>query len=218
MKKNILNKLTEDHATRLVLIFDNLRMSTFRFHSDYLGKFISKFRGVKLGKGCHFYGLPHIRRYPFSTIQFGENCILRSDQCSNLIGVNHKCIISTHQQVAKIKIGNNCGFSGTTIGAAIDITIGNNVFIGANGIITDFDWHSERSNTISKPVRIYDNVWIGVNCTVLKGVTIGENSVIGANSLVVNDIPANVIAAGIPCTAIKPLTKLHQQLKIDYNL
>lgn len=207
MKRNILAKLTEDHGIRLVLLFDNLRMYTFRKRSDYFSKFISKYRGVKLGKGCRFFGVPHIRRYPFSTIQFGENCTIRSDQYSNLIGVNHKCIISTHEKSAKIEIGNNCGFSGTTIGAAIEITIGNNVFIGANVIITDFDWHSERSNTKPQPIRILDNVWIGVNCTVLKGVTIGENSIIGANSLVVKDIPANVIAGGVPCTPIKPIAK-----------
>lgn len=207
MKNTLLAKLTDDHGIRLVLLFDKFRMNTFRIYSDFFGKIISKFRGVKLGNGCHFFGLPHIRRYPFSSIEFGENCVLRSDHCSNLIGVNHKCIISTHQQIAKIKIGNNCGFSGTSIGAAIEITIGNNVFIGANSIITDFDWHSERSNTKPQPVRIYDNVWVGVNCTVLKGVTIGENSVIGANSLVVKDIPANVIAGGVPCVPIKPLSK-----------
>lgn len=207
MITNIWTKLTEDHGTRIILMFDKLSMYTFSIRSDYFGKFIAKFRGVKLGKGCHFFGIPHIRRYPFSTIEFGDNCTIRSDQYSNLIGVNHKCIISTHEKFAKIKIGNNCGFSGTTIGSAMEITIGDNVFIGANGIITDFDWHSERSNTAPQPIRIYDNVWLGVNCTVLKGVTIGENSIIGANSLVVKDIPANVIAGGNPCVPIKPLAK-----------
>jgi acetyltransferase-like isoleucine patch superfamily enzyme len=208
MKKNILTKLTEDHGTRLVLILDNFKMYNFKIISDYMGKFISNYRGVKLGKGCHFFGLPHFRRYPFSTIRIGGNCTLRSDQSSNLIGINHRCIISTHHQDARIEIGDNCGFSGTSIGAAIEIKIGNNVLVGANSIITDFDWHSERSNTSPKPVRIHDNVWIGLNCTVLKGVTIGENSVIGANSLVVKDIPANVIAGGIPCKVIKPLVEL----------
>ena len=50
---------------------------------------------------------------------------------------------------------------------------------------------------------IEDNVWIGVNTTILKGVTIGENSIIGANSLVVKDIPPNVIAGGNPCKVLK---------------
>lgn len=205
MIKKILTKLTEDHGTRLVMIIDKFTMNCFRVTSGFISRFILSYRGIKLGKGCQFFGLPHFRRYPFSTIQIGENCTLRSDHSSNLIGVNHKCIISTHEQEAKITIGNNCGFSGTSIGAAIEITIGNNVFIGANGVITDFDWHTERSKTYPQPVVIHDNVWVGVNCTVLKGVTIGANSIIGAHSLVVKDIPANVIAGGVPCKVIKPL-------------
>jgi acetyltransferase-like isoleucine patch superfamily enzyme len=48
-------------------------------------------------------------------------------------------------------------------------------------------------------------VWIGINTVILKGITIGKNTVIGANSLVVKDIPANVIAGGNPCKVIKPL-------------
>ena len=207
MKKSILTKLTEDHGTRLVLIFDNLRMYNLKIYSNFITKIISIYRGVKMGKGCDFFGLPHFRRYPLSTIQIGKNCIIRSDHNSNLIGINHKCIISTHLHGAKIIIGNNCGFSGTSIGAAIEINIGNHVSIGANGIITDFDWHSERINTQPQPVIIRDNVWIGVNSTVLKGVTIGENSIIGANSLVVKDIPANVIAGGIPCKVLRQLVK-----------
>lgn len=205
MIKKILTKSTEDHGTRLVMMIDKFKMNCFRATSGCISRFILSYRGVKLGKGCQFYGLPHLRRYPFSTIQIGGNCTLRSDHSSNLIGVNHKCIISTHQKEAKIKIGDNCGFSGTSIGAAIEITIGNNVFIGANGIITDFDWHTERSKTYPQPIVIHDNVWVGVNCTVLKGVTIGENSIIGAHSLVVKDIPANVIAGGVPCRVIKQL-------------
>jgi maltose O-acetyltransferase len=49
-------------------------------------------------------------------------------------------------------------------------------------------------------------VWLGVNVTVLKGVTIGENSIIGANSLVVKSIPANCVAAGNPCRVIRQNT------------
>jgi acetyltransferase-like isoleucine patch superfamily enzyme len=120
--------------------------------------------------------------------------------------VNHKCILSTLEEGAIIKIGNNSGFSGATIGAAKKIVIGNNVLCGANSIITDTDWHSERSNNLPSPVIIEDNVWIGVNTVILKGVTIGKNSVIGASSLVVKDIPPNVIAGGNPCKILKQIT------------
>lgn len=54
-------------------------------------------------------------------------------------------------------------------------------------------------------VYIGDNVWLGYGVVVLKGVTIGENSVIGARSVVTHDIPANVIAAGNPCKVIREI-------------
>ena len=59
----------------------------------------------------------------------------------------------------------------------------------------------------TKPITIKDHVWIGSNTTVLPGVTIGENSIIGAGSVVTKDIPANVIAAGNPCRILRELTK-----------
>jgi acetyltransferase-like isoleucine patch superfamily enzyme len=187
--------------------FDNFTMSCFRIYSNFLVKIISSFRGVRLGKGCQFYGILHFHRYPFSSIEIRKNYTFRSDHTSNLIGVNHKCILSTRQKGSVIIIGNDCGFSGVSIGAILEIRIGNNVLCGANAIITDSDWHLDRSNSLPKPVIIEDNVWIGVNTTILKGVTIGENSIIGANSLVLSNIPANVIAGGVPCKVLKPLVK-----------
>src|ERR1035437_2266145 len=207
MKKSIFTRLTEDHGSLCVNKFDNFTMSCFRIYSNFLVKIISSFRGVRLGKGCQFYGILNFHRYPFSSIEIGKNCTFRSDHTSNLIGVNHKCIPSTRQKGSVIIIGNDCGFSGVSIGAILEIRIGNNVLCGANAIITDNDWHLDRSNSLPKPVIIEDNVWIGVNTTILKGVTIGENSIIGANSLVLSNIPANVIAGGVPCKVLKPLVK-----------
>lgn len=207
MKKFTFKKLTEDHGSWWINKLDSFTMSCFRAYSNFNVQIISSLRGIKIGSGCQFYGLPHFRRFPFSTIQIGENCNFRSDHTSNLIGVNHKCIISTHFKESIIKIGNNCGFSGVTISAAQEIRIGNNVLFGANSVITDFDWHLDISNTIPNPVIIHDNVWIGLNTVILKGVEIGENSIIGANSLVLSPIPANVIAGGIPCKVLKPIVK-----------
>ena len=173
-------------------------------------KWIASARGITIGKGCAFYGIPHFRRFPFSEIKIGKRCTFRSDQTSNLIGVNRKCILSTHAKEARIQIGEHCGFSGVTIGAAKEIRIGNNVLCGANSVITDFDWHLDVAKTEPAPVIIHDNVWIGLNCVVLKGVEIGANSIIGANSLVVRDIPANVIAGGNPCKVLKHLAEEKQ--------
>lgn len=203
MTKNILKTITQDHGSWMVDKYDKFILACFMRFSNFRVSIVSFFRKIQIGKGSAFFGVPHFRRFPFSSIQIGENCTFRSDHTSNLIGVNHKCILSTHFEKSKITIGNNCGFSGVTIGAAQEIKIGNNVLVGANAVITDFDWHLDVSNTLPDPVFIHDNVWVGLNTVILKGVEIGENTIIGANSLVVSKIPANVIAGGVPCKVIK---------------
>ena len=150
-----------------------------------------------------------------STITIGSGCSFRSDSNSNLIGVNNKCILSTHSNEAAINIGKNCGFSGTVIGAKQNITIGDNVLCGANTLITDFDWHGiavnnrRTSSGDCKPIIIGNNVFIGYGAVILKGVIIGNNSVIGANSVVTRSIPEGVIAGGNPCKVLKKLIEVN---------
>jgi acetyltransferase-like isoleucine patch superfamily enzyme len=86
------------------------------------------------------------------------------------------------------------------------VTIGNNVIIGAFCTLIDNDFHNpdpnKRKTIVAKPIVIEDNVFLGFNCFVLKGVTIGKNSVIGANSVVISNIPPNSFAMGNPCKII----------------
>ena len=141
-----------------------------------------------------------------STITIGKNCRFMNWQFGNLIGLNHKCIVATQSDDAKLTIGDKCSFSGVSIWCHKEITIGNNVRVGANVTIMDSDQHTDDPRAgKDKPVRIKDNVWIGGGVTILKGVTIGKNSLIGAGSVVVKSIPENVIAAGNPCKVIRPL-------------
>lgn len=56
------------------------------------------------------------------------------------------------------------------------------------------------------PIRIGNNVWLGTGCAVMPGVTIGDNTVVGAGSVVTRDLPANVVAAGVPCRVLRPIT------------
>ena len=165
--------------------------------------------GVQIPKSTRFYGMTSmmLHKSGSSKIQIGANCTFRSLETSNHLGIHHRCILSAEQENAVIKIGDHCGFSGTTIGSFEKVTIGNHVLCGANTVITDSDWHLDdpRSGPI-KPVMIHDHVWIGTGSMIMKGVTIGENSIIGAGSVVVKDIPANVIAAGNPCKVIRELS------------
>jgi len=107
---------------------------------------------------------------------------------------------------AKIEIGKNCVLQGTSIRCCNNVKIGNNVVFAANTKIIDHDHNTDpekRRLYISKPIEIKDNVWIGYNVLILKGVTIGKNSIIGAGSVVTNNIPDNSIAVGMPAKVIK---------------
>ena len=92
----------------------------------------------------------------------------------------------------------------------VKIEIGDNTLIGPNtGIYTachpiDYNQRLE-GKEYGKPINIGKNVWIGGSCIILPGVHIGDNSVIGAGSVVTKDIPSNVVAVGNPCKIIKEL-------------
>lgn len=88
------------------------------------------------------------------------------------------------------------------------IYIGDDVLIGHNVVIATLNHLVDpklRSGMIPKPVRICNKVWIGSNSTILPGVTIGENSIVGAGSVVTKDVPADTIVAGNPARFIKKI-------------
>ena len=90
------------------------------------------------------------------------------------------------------------------------VYIGDNVMFGPNVTITaaghpvDPDLRRQVYQ-YNFPVRIEENVWVGAGVIILPGVTIGKNSVIGAGSVVTKDIPANVVAMGVPCRVVREI-------------
>jgi acetyltransferase-like isoleucine patch superfamily enzyme len=189
-------------------VLDGLYWSTYAVYSTLITGSLARIRGIRIGRGTKFFGRTKFKKARTASIVVGKNNCFRSTPTSNLIGVNRPCIVSALEPESIVQIGDDCGFSGTVIGCFKSITIGHRVKCGANTLITDGDWHAEdpRSST-PKPIVIGDNVWLGVNVTVMKGVTIGANSLIGAGSIVTKDIPANVIAAGNPCVVIRSVVQ-----------
>lgn len=163
---------------------------------------------VHLGRGCSFIGVPKFSIGNGGGIFIGRKCKFISSATRNNIGLNHKCLLSatpvSENEGCVLSIGNGCGFSGVSIWCFKQITLGNNVRVGANCLIMDGDAHFDDPRTSpAKPILIKDNVFIGANCVIKKGVTIGENTVIGMNSVVTKDIPANCVAVGSPCKVIR---------------
>jgi len=111
---------------------------------------------------------------------------------------------------AHITIGRNVLLSpGTRITAAQSIVIEDNVMFAQQSYLTDADWHFLYHRELplgeTGPIRIKQNAWIGDCATVLKGVTVGENSVVGAGAVVTKDVPDNVVVAGNPARIVKEL-------------
>jgi len=171
------------------------------------------FHGVSWGRGWRIYGCPTIQRHRSSTITIGRGFALRSFASSNPLGPFRPAILSTRSAGAIIHIGNEVGITGGTICAAQRIEIGNRVLIGANSLIVDTDFHplypehrqrAPRDGSVA-PVIIEDDVFIGMNSLILKGVHIGHGSVIGAGSVVTRDVPPGVVCAGNPARVVRPL-------------
>lgn len=107
-----------------------------------------------------------------------------------------------------------------------DIYIGDKTMIGPNVTICTtghpaYPLYREMVAHYSLPIHIGKNVWIGANSVVLPGVTIGDNTVIGAGSIVTRDIPANVVAVGNPCRVMRELGERDREyyfrdLKVDF--
>jgi maltose O-acetyltransferase len=99
---------------------------------------------------------------------------------------------------------------GCSIGATELVRIGSRANIGTHVMLIDNAFHHldpERRDEAppSAPVILEENVWLAARVIVLPGVTVGENSVIGAGSVVTHDVPANVLAAGCPAKVIRSI-------------
>lgn len=118
-----------------------------------------------------------------------------------------RTILSVHTG-AKLKIGSRSRINGVHIAAKTSITIGKNVRIAPYTLIMDSDFHDIREHTsdgLCAPIVIEDNVWIASRAIILKGVTIGEGSVIAAGAVVTRSVPAYSMVGGVPAKVIKKL-------------
>lgn len=178
----------------------------------YLTPMLLKLKGINLGEGVKFYGMPIVSKVGNSKITIGDRVTICSKSEYTALGVNHPTIIRTLRSDAAITIGADSGISGAALCAASEIHIGKGCLLGANVTVIDNDFHplmekirrynNNLDDIATLPVTIKDNVFIGTGAIIMKGVTIHENSVIGAGAVVTQDVPPNVIYAGNPAKEI----------------
>lgn len=139
-------------------------------------------------------------------------------ECSDLtfVEANFQCDYGINIHTKGLTVINfNCVILDTS-----PVYFGENCFIAPNVVIScsGHPLDSEERNSgylVSKPITIGDNVWIGANVTIRGGVKIGNNSVIGAGSVVTRDIPEGVVAFGNPCRPIRKITEKDRILLND---
>jgi acetyltransferase-like isoleucine patch superfamily enzyme len=180
-----------------------LKKAWLKFQKYYTRHFLEP-QLNSLGKGHAFMCPWHVQLFG-GPIDIGRysTVIANSDQKVRL------SVWPAEQGQGSIRIGDYVLICpGVRISAARQIVIEDNCML-ANGVyITDSDWHGiydRISMGRSEPVHLGRNVWIGDSAIVCKGVHIGENSIVGAGSVVVSSVPPNSVAAGNPARVVRQL-------------
>lgn len=170
--------------------------------------------GCPYGRNLRVDGRVIIRGARRGAIRLGENVMINSRTGSNLVGRTNPTIFHCLGE-GQITFGDNSGCSFAVLSSKSSIRIGNHTKIGGNARIYDHDYHaldylSRRSpmndlaDCKTAPVVIGNDILIGANSIILKGVTIGDRSVIGAGAVVsLKDIPSDSLVAGNPARVIR---------------
>ena len=183
--------------------------------SNYINKIKCKIKFRAYGitySSIRTSGVPYVFVGKHGHFTIGENFAMNNCIAGNPIGCYERCTFFVAPECC-IEIGNNVGISQSALVSYASIKIGNNVKIGGGTSLWTTDFHSlnpeirkgpfDLQNRKSLPIIICDNAFIGAKVIILKGVTIGENSIIGAGSVVTKSVPANEVWGGNPAKFIR---------------
>lgn len=163
-----------------------------------------RLRGWTIGKRSFISGFPRFYMCKGSSIILEDDVTLHSKYKYNTL-ISQPMDISTVEPGARVILHHNCGLSGAKIVCATEISIGEYTIVGPDTLIYDRKPHRyspetgwSRNNREGKPISIGKRCYIGTRCIILKGVTIGDDCVISAGTIITKDVPSGHIAQGNP--------------------
>ena len=180
-----------------------IKRSWLKFQKFYARHFIEP-QLTSLGRGFVFFSPWHVQLFG-APIEIGRYATVIATPEKKV----RLSVWPPQPGQGAIRIGDYCLVCpGVRISSAAEIVIEDNCMLAQGAYITDADWHGiydRVSMGRAAPVHLGKNVWIGDSAIICKGVTIGENSIIGAGAIVVSSIPANCVAAGNPAKVVRQL-------------
>lgn len=187
--------------------------TTYRIYCSLHSCTALRLRGVEVGKKLSVRGKLNLHISPNSKVKIGTNVRMKSGFGENAVGGALRIGFWVNRG-GSLTICDGVGISNSTIVCSNSIVIGEKTFIGGGTNIYDTDFHSidpqirvygHDDAVKTAPIVIGKEVFIGGHCIILKGITIGDQAVIGAGSVVTKDITPRQIWAGNPVRFIKEL-------------
>ena len=167
------------------------RFRAILFHLRYLQNVVS------VGSALKIRGDVRLRSDGQATISIGD----RVEIAGNLGQPTFFKVGGKLQLADDVFINRGC-----EIYAGESVTMGNNATVAPNVVVRDSDMHSVGEDETKRgPVDIGPDTWIGTGTIILKGVTIGESAVVGAGSVVTDDVPPNTLVAGVPASPVREI-------------
>lgn len=184
-----------------------------RVYSTMRFRLLCGWHGISVDTGSRVWGRVKFRRFPGSEIRIGRNLRVVCRPGRYAFNIFPQTLIRTYSSSSRVVIGDDVGFNSIAIFCRSQkITIGARTMIGGNCQIMDSDGHRLWPPATrwfypgaedDAPVAIGEDVFVGLNVTILKGASIGNGSVIAAGSVVAGAIPENCLAGGVPARVIK---------------
>lgn len=174
-------------------------------------KLTLRIHGVSYGKGLMVVSTPLIICRRDAQITLGSRVKISNGLVENPAGATHKTVLAATRPGAVLQVGDDVGISGAIIYCQNRIEIGDRALIGAGATIYDTDFHPiaptlrhdcSPAHVKTAPTIICRNAWVGTRAIILKGVTVGEDAIIGAGAVVTKNIPPGAIAAGVPAKIV----------------